>query len=130
MSENMIIQLEYTGEYEWLAFYQDHPCISAFGDNPSETVKELQIARKAAEESYRKHGESIPWKVKVMDKGIKLEIGKKYYVQLWDNRRDVVKAKLLVIGENFVVVKKYFETFVIKLDQVLGEVEHKKGKQR
>jgi len=63
MSENMVIQLEYTDKHEWLAFYLDHPCISAFGDTPSEAVKELQIARKGAEESYRKHGGTIPWKV-------------------------------------------------------------------
>lgn len=59
----MVIQLEYIPECEWLAFYVDHPCISAFGDTPLEAVKELQIAREGAEESYRKHDESIPWKV-------------------------------------------------------------------
>lgn len=62
-----------------------------------------------------------------MSEGIKLEIGKRYYIKLWDNYRDVKKVKLLVIGENFAVVKGYFNKFFIRLDQILGVVEHKKG---
>jgi len=49
---------------DWLAFYVDYPNISAYGDTPSDAVKELQIAREGCEESYRKHGEPIPWEVK------------------------------------------------------------------
>ena len=45
---------------EYLVHFLEMPNISAFGESPEETLRELRVAWEGVKESYQKHGEPIP----------------------------------------------------------------------
>ena len=45
---------------EYLAHFVELPNVSAFGESPEDTLRELQTAWEGVKESYLKHGEPVP----------------------------------------------------------------------
>jgi predicted RNase H-like HicB family nuclease len=45
---------------DWLAYFQEMPNISAFGDTPQEALEELKTAWELTKEYYLAQGLSIP----------------------------------------------------------------------
>jgi predicted RNase H-like HicB family nuclease len=45
---------------EWLAYFQEMPNISAFGDTPQEALEQLKTACELTKEYYLSQGKSIP----------------------------------------------------------------------
>jgi len=45
---------------DWMAAIEDMPTVSAFGESPSEALRELACAWEGVKESYSKHGDPIP----------------------------------------------------------------------
>jgi predicted HicB family RNase H-like nuclease len=58
--DGFTINLFYDEDGDWLAYFVEHPNVSAFGNNPQKALDELNIAWEGIKESYRKHGEEIP----------------------------------------------------------------------
>lgn len=52
------IFLDDDGEY--LAHFVEMPNVSAFGDSPEQTLRELETAWEGVKESLQKHGEPVP----------------------------------------------------------------------
>lgn len=47
---------------DWLAYLVEMPTVSAFADTPQGAIDELELAWQGVQESYRKHGDTIPFK--------------------------------------------------------------------
>lgn len=52
-----------------------------------------------------------------------LKVGKKYYITKHTWSDDVCKAKLIALGKNFAIMKRYFFVFLIEFNQILAPVE-------
>ncbi len=54
------IHLMLDDEGDYLAYFEELPNISAYGDSPEEALHELKVAWEGMKASYRKHGDPIP----------------------------------------------------------------------
>ncbi|MGB5594458.1 MAG: type II toxin-antitoxin system HicB family antitoxin [Crocosphaera sp.] len=48
-------------EGDWIAHLVEMPNVSAFAQTPQEALNELTLAWQGVKESYRKHGEYLPY---------------------------------------------------------------------
>lgn len=55
------INLSFDKQGEWLAYFQEMPNISAFGDTPHEALDELKIAWELVKEDYQEKQQPIPF---------------------------------------------------------------------
>jgi predicted RNase H-like HicB family nuclease len=58
--DNFTISLYMDEQEDWLAYFQEMPNISAFGDTPQEALEELKTAWELTKEYYLAQGLSIP----------------------------------------------------------------------
>ena len=58
--DNFTISLYMDEQEDWLAYFQEMPNISAFGDTPQEALEELKTAWELTKEYYLSQGLSIP----------------------------------------------------------------------
>ena len=58
--DSFTISLYMDEQEDWLAYFQEMPNISAFGDTPQEALEELKTAWELTKEYYLSQGLSIP----------------------------------------------------------------------
>ena len=59
--DSFTISLYMDEQEDWLAYFQEMPNISAFGDTPQEALEELKTAWELTKEYYLSQGLSIPF---------------------------------------------------------------------
>ena len=58
--DGFTISLYVDEQEDWLAYFQEMPNISAFGDTPQQALEELKVAWELVKEDYREKGNEIP----------------------------------------------------------------------
>lgn len=58
--DGFTINLYVDEQGDWLAYLQEMPNISAFGDTPQQALEELKEAWELVKEDYREKGKAIP----------------------------------------------------------------------
>lgn len=58
--DGFVINLYVDEQADWLAYFQEIPNISAFGDTPQEALEELKVAWELVKEDCRENYRDIP----------------------------------------------------------------------
>ncbi len=58
--DGFIINLYVDEQGDWLAYFQEMPNISAFGDTPQQALEELKIAWELVKDDYQEKNREIP----------------------------------------------------------------------
>jgi predicted RNase H-like HicB family nuclease len=58
--DGFVLNLYVDEQGDWLAYFQDIPTVSAFGDTPQEALEELKTAWELVKEDYREKNQAIP----------------------------------------------------------------------
>ncbi len=58
--DGFVLGLYLDEQGDWLAYFQEIPSISAFGDTPQEALEELQTAWEMCKDEYRAQNRTIP----------------------------------------------------------------------